>query len=97
LICARFAAMACSILAFARPAKLRWRQAGLLTLGTLPMAETGLGLAQISALYPQTAASVAPLLAGSLIVLELIGPIAAQFALIKSGEGGHELFEEIRK
>jgi Kef-type K+ transport system membrane component KefB len=93
LIGARFAAMALGIFAFARLAKLRWRQAGLLTLGTLPLAESGLGLAQISSLYPQTAASVAPLLAGSLIILELIGPIATQFALIKSGEGGHERLE----
>jgi Kef-type K+ transport system membrane component KefB len=90
LIVARFAAMACAIFTFARPAKLRWGQAGVLMLGTLPLAETGLALAQISSLYPQTAASVAPLLAGSLVVLELFGPIATQFALIKSGEGGHE-------
>jgi Kef-type K+ transport system membrane component KefB len=90
LVTARFAAMACSIFAFARPARLKWRQAGLLTLGTLPMAEAGLALAQISAVYPQTAAAVAPLLAGTLIVLELMGPIATQFALIKSGESGRE-------
>ncbi|MEN3296295.1 MAG: hypothetical protein V7642_5548 [Burkholderiales bacterium] len=90
LIGARFAAMACGILAFARLAKLRWRQAALLTLGTLPLSQSSLGLAQISSLYPQTAASVAPLLAGTLIILELVGPIATQFALIKSGEGGHE-------
>jgi Kef-type K+ transport system membrane component KefB len=90
LIVARFSAMACAIFTFARPAKLRWGQAGVLMLGTLPLAETGLALAQISSLYPQTAASVAPLLAGSLVVLELFGPIATQFALIKSGEGGHE-------
>jgi Kef-type K+ transport system membrane component KefB len=90
LVGARFAAMACGIFAFARLAKLKWRQAGLLTLGTLPLSEAGLGLVQISSLYPQTSASIAPLLAGSLIVLELLGPIVAQFALIKSGEGGHE-------
>jgi Kef-type K+ transport system membrane component KefB len=95
LIGARFAAMACGIFAFARLAKLRWRQAGLLTLGTLPLAQSGLGLAQISSLYPQTAASVAPLLAGSLIILELVGPIATQFALIKSGEGRHERQEPL--
>lgn len=90
LVGARFAAMACSIFAFARPARLKWRQAGLLTLGTIPMAEASLGLAQISAVYPQTAAAVAPLLAGALIVLELLGPIATQFALIKSGESGRD-------
>ncbi len=90
LVAARFAAMACSIFIFARPARLKWRQAGLITLGTLPMAEASLGLAQISSVYPQTAAAMAPLLAGTLIVLELLGPIAAQFALIKSGESGRE-------
>ena len=90
LVGARFAAMACSIYAFARPARLSWRQAGLLTLGTLPMAEASLGLAQISSVYPLTAAAVAPLLAGTLIVLELLGPVTTQFALIKSKEGGRE-------
>ncbi|WP_026075646.1 cation:proton antiporter [Noviherbaspirillum massiliense] len=89
LIGARLLAMTISIFVFARPAKLKWRQAGLLTLGTLPMAEAGLGFVQFSSLYPQTIAAVAPVLAGSLIVLELLGPIATQFALIKSGEGGH--------
>lgn len=90
LIGARFLAMAVSIFAFARTARLKWRQAGLLTLGTLPMAESALGLSQIFALYPQTVAAVAPLLAGSLIVLELLGPVVTQFALIKSGESGRE-------
>lgn len=90
LVIARLAAIGCSICIFAKPSKLKWRQAGLLALGSLPMAEAGLGLAQLSSIYPQTAAAVAPLLAGSLIVLELLGPIATQFALIKSGEGGHE-------
>jgi Kef-type K+ transport system membrane component KefB len=90
LVAARFAAMACSIFAFARPARLKWRQACMLTLGTLPMAEASLALAQISSVYPQTAAAVAPLLAGTLIVLELLGPVATQFALIKSGESGRE-------
>ena len=90
LIGARSLAMACSVFAFARPAKLKWRQAGLLTLGAMPMAEAGVGLSQVFTVYPQMAASIAPLLAGTLIVLELVGPIATQFALIKSGEGGHE-------
>lgn len=90
LVIARLAAMACSICIFAKPSKLKWRQAGLLALGSLPMAEAGLGLAPLLSIYPQTAATVAPLLVGSLIVLELLGPIATQFALIKSGEGGHE-------
>jgi hypothetical protein len=86
LIAARTVAIGCSIFAFARPAKLKWKQAGLLTLGMFPMAEAGLGLIQISHLYPQTIADITPLLAGTLVISELLGPIATQFALIKSGE-----------
>lgn len=91
LIAARFLAMACGVFAFAHFAKMKWKQAALITLGTLPMTEAGLGLMQTTAyLYPSTTADVLPLLAGCLIVLELLGPIATQFALIKSGESGRE-------
>ncbi len=91
VIAARFLAMACGVFTFAYFARTKWKQAALITLGTLPMTEAGLGLMQtISYLYPQTIAHVLPLLAGCLIVLELFGPIATQFALIKSGESGRE-------
>ncbi|MBB3214145.1 Kef-type K+ transport system membrane component KefB [Herbaspirillum sp. Sphag1AN] len=91
LVAARFVAMGCGIFVFARLARMNWRQAGLLTLGTLPMTEVGVGLMQtISSLYPHTTAEVVPLLAGCLIVLELTGPVATQFALINSGESGRE-------
>jgi len=91
LIAARFVAMGCGVFVFARFARMNWKQAGLLTLGTLPMTEAGLGLMQtISNLYPHTTSDVVPLLAGCLIVLELFGPVATQFALIKSGESGRE-------
>lgn len=90
LIGARCVGMTGSIFLFARPARLKWRQAGLLALGMLPMSEAGLGLAQMSSLYPHTAAALAPLLAGCLIMLELLGPLATQFALIRSGEGAEK-------
>ena len=90
LVLARIAAIAISIFAFAKPARLNPRQAGFLVLGSLPMTEAGLGLIQLSSLYPHTTADIAALLAGSLIVMELIGPIATQFALIRSGESRHE-------
>ena len=91
LVVTRFVAMGSSIFLFARPARLHWKQAGLLTIGSLPMTEVGLGLVQtVSFLYPNLTTAIAPLLAGSLIVLELFGPVATQFALIKSGESGRE-------
>lgn len=93
LLCARYAAMGVSVALFARPAKLKWKQAALLSLGTLPMAEAALGLKQISYLYPHTIANLMPLLAGTLVVSELIGPLITQFALIKSGECGREQSE----
>ncbi|MDY7580044.1 cation:proton antiporter [Herbaspirillum sp. RTI4] len=91
LVAARFLAMGCGVFLFARFARMNWRQAGLLTLGTLPMTEAGLGLMQTAfTLYPNTTADMVPLLAGCLVVLELLGPVATQFALIKSGESGRE-------
>lgn len=91
LIGARFLAMACGVFMFARVARMNWSQAGLIALGTLPMTEAGVGLMQtLGHLYPHTTAAMMPLLAGCLIVLELGGPIAVQFALLKSGESGRE-------
>jgi Kef-type K+ transport system membrane component KefB len=91
LIGARFLAMACGVFLFARVARMRWSQAGLIALGTLPMTEAGVGLMQaLGRLYPHTTTAMLPLLAGCLIVLELCGPIATQFALLKSGESGRE-------
>ena len=83
----RSLAMACSVFAFARPARLKWKQAGWLTLASLPITEAGLGLIQVSHLYPNTIADIAPLLAGILIISELLGPIVTHLALVKSGEG----------
>ncbi|MEC5216949.1 NhaP-type Na+/H+ or K+/H+ antiporter [Actimicrobium sp. GrIS 1.19] len=88
LIGARFLANACGIFIFTRPARLSLRHSALLTLATLPMAEAGLGLAQITYLYPNTTAQVGPLLVGCLVVLELVGPVATQLALKLSGESG---------
>jgi Kef-type K+ transport system membrane component KefB len=91
LIAARFLAMSCGVFLFARVARMKWSQAGLIALGTLPMTEAGVGLMQaLGRLYPHTTAAMLPLLAACLIVLELFGPIAVQFALLKSGESGRE-------
>lgn len=87
LLAARSAAMACSVFAFARPARLKWKQAAWITLGSLPVTEASLGLIQVSHLYPHTLAEIAPLLAGVLILSELFGPIATHLALSRSGEG----------
>lgn len=91
LITARFIAMSCGVFLYARFTCINWKQAWLLTLGTLPMTEAGLNLIQtISHLYPYTMIDVVPLLTGCFITLELLGPIATQFSLIHSGETRQE-------
>jgi Kef-type K+ transport system membrane component KefB len=91
LIGARFLAMSCGVFLYARVARMKWSQAGLIALGTLPMTEAGVGLMQaLGRLYPHTTVAMLPLLVACLIVLELFGPIAVQFALLKSGESGRE-------
>lgn len=88
LIVARCFAMTTSIFGLAKPAKLSWKQAAMLTLGCLPITESSLGLIQLSTVYPHVTADLLPLLSGAMLVLEVLGPIATQFALHASGESG---------
>lgn len=93
LIAMRFVAMAGGIVAYAGRARLTGRQAALLALGTIPMTEGGIGLLHtIRMVYPDviTGQDIVPLVAGALIVLELLGPVVTQYALIASGENGRE-------
>ncbi|HEY8026545.1 MAG TPA: cation:proton antiporter [Burkholderiaceae bacterium] len=89
MVAARCIAIGTTTFALARPAKLSWKQAAWFSIGSLPLTESGFGLIQISTIYPSTTADFIPLIAGSLFVWEVLGPIATQFALIKSGDAGH--------
>ena len=89
LILARCAAIAIGVFGLAKPAKLSWRQSAMLTLGSLPIAESNLGLIQLSDVYPHVTADLLPLLSGAMLAYEILGPIATQFALRASGESGH--------
>ena len=89
VVVARAVAIGGTSFALARPSRLSWKQAAWFSLGSLPLTESGAGLIQISAIYPNTTVDLVPLIVGSLLVLEIVGPIATQFALLKSGETGH--------
>jgi len=89
VVAARAVAIGGTSFALARPSRLSWKQATWFSLGSLPLTESGAGLIQISAIYPNTTVDLVPLIVGSLLVLEIVGPIATQFALLKSGEAGH--------
>lgn len=88
LMLTRYIAVGGGALAFARPARLSWSQAALLGVGNLPLTESGLALVQIAAVYPHTTADLLPLLTGALMVSDILGPVATQFALRRSGECG---------
>jgi Kef-type K+ transport system membrane component KefB len=70
---------------------LSWRHAGLLAMALLPM--SGLAIIMLhetGTLFPQLHDSIAPVVLGAVLILELIGPVAAQFALRRAGEAASE-------
>jgi Kef-type K+ transport system membrane component KefB len=85
----RFAGKAIGVLAVAPFVGLRLRQAGLLALALTPM--SGLAVVMVyetASLYPEVRSSVAPVVLAAVVILELLGPIATQFAIKRAGEAG---------
>ena len=83
----RFLGKALAILALARLSGLRAGGAGLLSLSLLPM--SGLAVVMVydtAALYPRFGAELAAVVLSAVAVLEIIGPLATQFALRQAGE-----------
>ncbi len=86
-IVARFAGKGLAILAFGRLSGVRPRTAGLLSLALLPM--SGLAVVMVldtQALYPAFGGELAAVVLTAVAVLEILGPIATQFALRRAGE-----------
>jgi Kef-type K+ transport system membrane component KefB len=85
----RFAGKALGVLALAPLAGLSLRQAGLVALALTPMSGLAVVLVHETAtLYPEIRAAVASVVLAGVVILELAGPIAAQFALRRAGEAG---------
>jgi Kef-type K+ transport system membrane component KefB len=87
----RFAGKALGVLAVAPLVGLRLRHAGLVALALMPM--SGLAVVMVyetAALYPEVRGSVAPVVLAAVVILELLGPIATQFAIRQAGEAGAE-------
>ena len=85
----RFAGKALGVLAVAPFVGLKLRQAGLLALALTPM--SGLAVVMVyetASLYPEVRSSVAPVVLAAVVILELLGPIATQFAIKRAGEAG---------
>jgi Kef-type K+ transport system membrane component KefB len=83
----RFAGKAVGVLALAPLVGLEWRKGVLLATALAPMSGLAVVLVhQTAALYPEIRASVAPVVLAAVVILELAGPIATQFALRRAGE-----------
>ena len=87
----RFLGKALAILALGRLSGLRSGGAGLLSLSLLPM--SGLAVVMVydtAAIYPRFGAELAAVVLSAVAVLEIIGPLATQFALKHAGEAHPE-------
>jgi Kef-type K+ transport system membrane component KefB len=86
-ILARFAGKSIGVLALTYFSGVRRGGAGLLCLTLTPMSGVAVAMVQGTAdLYPEFGARLAAIVLSAVLILELIGPIAVQFALRSAGE-----------
>ncbi len=87
LLAARFVAKTLAVVALAPLAKASWRQGLALSITMTPLSATALVmLSELMRAEPELAAGAVPIILASIAVLELLGPIAVQFALRLAGE-----------
>lgn len=90
-ILARFIGKAIGVLSLAHFSGIRPGSGGLLCLALTPM--SGLAIEMMHgtiSLYPEFGAKLAPIVLSAVLLLELIGPVAVQFAFKKAGEAQEE-------
>ncbi len=86
-IAARFVGKSVGVLCFAHLSGIRPGSGGLLSIALLPM--SGIALAMMHSAgspYPAFGAHLATIVLASALILELLGPLAVQFALRRAGE-----------
>lgn len=86
-ILARFIGKAIGVLSLTHFSGIRPGSGGLLCLALTPM--SGLAIEMMhgtTSLYPEFGAALAPIILSAVLVLELIGPAAVQFAFRRAGE-----------
>jgi Kef-type K+ transport system membrane component KefB len=87
LVLGRVLAKIVGVLAIAKPSSASWRQATALGVGLAPLSRVALLLTLDTAtLFPEFGAAVLSALLGSIIILELIGPVMTFAALKLAGE-----------
>jgi len=88
LVVARFAGKGVALLALCLPARITPRQAGTLALTLTPIGGLAIGMTQpIFDVAPEFGARLAAIVASGVAILQVLGPIATRYALIRAGEG----------
>jgi Kef-type K+ transport system membrane component KefB len=90
-VAARFIGKSIGVMALTPLSGVRPGTAGLLCIALTPM--SGLALAmvhQTTSLYPDFGAQLATIVISAVLILELVGPIAVQYALKRAGEARAE-------
>ena len=86
-ILARFTGKSLGILSLTYFSGVRRGTAGLLCLALTPMSATTIGMVHRTAqLYPDFGAKLSAIVLSAVLILELVGPVAVQFALKRAGE-----------
>ena len=92
LIAARYAGKTLGVFALARPSGLALRKASLLSLGLMPMSGVALIMArETSASYPELGPMLVTVVLSAIVMLELLGPLVAHFAIVSAGEAAEEI------
>jgi Kef-type K+ transport system membrane component KefB len=84
---ARLAGKTIGLVMFAPLSGLSAKKAALLAVGMLPMSAIAVVMVQgASALYPEFGARLSAVVLSAVVILELVGPLATQWALTRAGE-----------
>jgi Kef-type K+ transport system membrane component KefB len=87
LVAARFLGKGLALVLLARPSDLAVRKASLVNLGLVPMSGVALLLlGDLTTLFPELAGEVAASMFLAITLLAFLGPLAAEFAIRRSGE-----------
>lgn len=91
LVLARIFAKTIGIWLFAKRSRLTYQQAWAMSLALMPMAGVAIGMANILLdLDPHLGHRLLMIVLAVVTILDILGPIATQFAFIHSGEAAHD-------
>lgn len=84
---ARALGKAVPVLALAKPSGLSYRKASLVSVGLLPMSGVAVVMAhEAASIWPSFGPQLGAVVLAAVLILELLGPLAVQFALRRAGD-----------